>query len=69
MFCFVFQYPFAVAGFALCTTLLVAYCVYQLLVPKLAKRRVEINVSFFWLFLCGLLLRVLGFVFAGAGAC
>ena len=36
------EYPFAVAGFALCTTLLVAYCVYQILVPKLAKRRLEI---------------------------
>jgi Ca2+/Na+ antiporter len=33
--------PYAIAGFALCTTLLVAYCIYQILVPKLAKRRLE----------------------------
>ncbi len=37
------EYPYAVAGFALCTTLLVAYCIYQLIVPKLAKKRIEIK--------------------------
>src|SRR4051794_18170351 len=33
--------PFALAGFILCTTLLAAYCIYQVLVPKLAEKRLQ----------------------------
>ncbi len=33
--------PWALAGFAVCTAMLIAYCIYQILVPRIAQRRLE----------------------------
>lgn len=35
------EYPFALAGFIVCTIGLLAYCIYQMFVPKLAQQRAK----------------------------
>ena len=35
------EYPWALAGFAICSAGLVGYCVYQIFVPHIAQKRVE----------------------------